>query len=92
MHKKRTNEQHDQNEEGRGPNPEKVEAPRVSARRVGPRRVGPELEKVRALSAWGHDMWGLPEGGSSGGKEKKITKMEKIKKKNHKKNKTNKIT
>ena len=36
---KRTNEQHDKNEE-RGPNPEKVEARRASARREGGRRVG----------------------------------------------------
>ena len=40
MHKKRTNEQHDKNEERRGPNPEKVEARRASARRVGPGGVG----------------------------------------------------
>ena len=41
MDKKRTNEQHDKNEERRGPNPQKVEARRASARRVGTRRVGP---------------------------------------------------
>ena len=57
--KKKTNEQHDKNEERRGPNPEKVEARRASARREGgpkggarrngARRVGgPDLEKVRA--------------------------------------------
>ena len=54
MHKKRTNE------ERRGSNPEKVEAPRASARRVGaegwgpeewgPQR-GPDLEKVEAPRA-----------------------------------------
>ena len=69
MHKKRTNEQHDKNEERRGPNPEKVEARRASARREGGRRVeprgmgarrvggpegwGPDLEKVRGPNGWG---------------------------------------
>ena len=78
MHKKRTNEQHDKNEERRGPNPEKVEGGRkvepggMGARRVGgPEGWGPDLEKVRAPrvgsegsapAAWGLEGWGI-EGG-----------------------------
>ena len=64
MHKKRTNEQHDKNEERRGPNPEKVEAQRASAPREGaegwsPEEWGPEGS---GTAAWGLEGWG-PEGG-----------------------------
>ena len=68
MHKKRTNVQHDKNEERWGPNPEKVEARRASARRVGarrsggprgrprgvgPRGVGPRPRKSKGPKGWG---------------------------------------
>ena len=69
MHKKRTNEQHDKNEESRGPNPEKVEAQRAWAKGWSPEELGPQGlgseewgPEGSGPAAWGLEGWG-PEGG-----------------------------